>query len=116
MTLAMVKTALSAKLYDELTDGDDTVTDRCIEAGTLRAEGLFSVVKVTLDPEHPLHREIIRNLTIYEMFAFNGDSKGGKEYLTAATDLVSVNYGNVEAIQKSYAPIGAIKAPGRRRL
>lgn len=116
LTINQVKAALSAKLYDELTNGDDSITTHCIEAGTLRAQSLFAVVREVLDPTKAIHRQIVRNLTIYELFAFSGDSSGGKEFLEAATDMVSSNFGNLEAIEKNPPPTGAIRLPTRKAI
>ncbi len=116
LSVDAVKATISAKLYGELTNDDDTITERCIEAGMIRAEGFLSIVGRTLDLALPLHRDIARLLTVYELYVFNGDAKGGGEYLTAATDLVSVHYGDVEKARTTPPPAGAVAKPVRRPI
>ena len=114
LSIAAVKAAISAKLYDELTDGDDAVTERCIEAALIRAEGFLLVVGKKLDLSLPLHRDIGRLLTVYELYVYNGDAKGGGEYLTTATDLVSVHYGDLESARTTPPAAGALAKPRPR--
>jgi len=116
LSVDAVKAAISAKLYEELTDGDDAVTERCIESATVRAQGFLLVVGKTLDLSVPLHRDIARLLSVYELFVYNGDAKGGNEYLVAATDLVSVHYGDVGKARETPPPTGAVSRPERRAL
>jgi hypothetical protein len=116
LSVAQLKAFLSAKLYAELTDGDDQVATQSIDAAMIRAESLFAVVKVTLDVTKTLHRQIVTSLAVYELFAYVGDYKGGKSHLQAATDLISFNYGNVETIQAASPAVGALRVPKRHRL
>lgn len=111
-----IKAVISPKLYDELTNGDDTVTETCITLGVIRAKSLLQVVNKKFTPHLPLHRSIARLLTIYEMYIYNGDEQGGHEYLVTATDLISDNYGSVEAARQNGVPAGAIVKPKRKRL
>ncbi len=103
-------------LYGELTNGDDTVTETCIRNGVIRTKSLLQVVGKKFIPGLPLHRQIVRLLTIYEMYIYNGDEKGGHEYLVTATDLISDNYGSVESARTQGVPAGAIVKPNRKRL
>lgn len=116
LSVDAIKAAISAKLYSELTNDDNTIAERSIEAGIIRAEGFLAVVGKTLDLNLPLHRDIARLLTVYELYVYNGDAKGGSEYLTTATDLVSVHYGDVEKARTTPPPAGAVATPKRRSL
>ncbi|MDR1420631.1 MAG: hypothetical protein LBI86_09675 [Treponema sp.] len=115
LAAADVKAAISAKLYDELTCGDDEITARSVEAAVIMEQSLLDVVKRKLCAALPLHREIGRLLSVYELYVYNGDEKGGREYLTAATDLISINYGDVGAAKTAVHAAGAVKKPDRGR-
>jgi hypothetical protein len=116
ITAADIKAVISGKLYDELTCGDDAVTVRAIGAAVIREESMLSVLRVKLNPSLALHRIIGQRLTVYELYVYNGDEAGGHEYLKAATDLISVNYGDPDAAKASLHPAGALKKPVRKRL
>ncbi len=116
LTPGSIQAVISPKLYGELTNGDDTVTETCIRNGVIRTKSLLQVVGKKFIPGLPLHRQIVRLLTIYEMYIYNGDEKGGHEYLVTATDLISDNYGSVESARTQGVPAGAIVKPNRKRL
>lgn len=114
ITVENIKAKISAKLYDELTEGDDTVTAGCIAAAIVQEETLLSLVQKKLIPDLPLHREVGRLLTIYQMYVYNGDEEGGREYLVQASDLISTKYGNLDDAKKKLTPAGAVKKPRRK--
>lgn len=69
-----VKDYISPKLYDELswdeTRSCDDVTSECIKRATELATGLLHLVKEELNLFSKTQREVIKALTVYELYLY----------------------------------------------
>ncbi|MEL3908063.1 MAG: hypothetical protein P1P64_03480 [Treponemataceae bacterium] len=108
-----IKDYISPKLYGELSWDEnrtaDDVTADCIVRATDFASGLLYLVKEELNLYSKTQREVIKALTVYELYLYNGDKEAGKGWLEKAERLINDRYGNVEAERENVAPVGAIR-------
>lgn len=108
-----IKDYISPKLYSELSWDEnrnaDDVTKDCILRATDFAAGLLHLVKEELNLYSKTQREVIKALTVYELYLYNGDRETANGWLEKAERLINDRYGNVNAERENVSPVGAIR-------
>ncbi len=83
-----IKDFISPKLYDELSwdkeRSSDDVTKDCIERAIIDAETLLHLLKQELNLYSETQKAIVKTLTIYELYAYNGDKAKARTWMEKA--------------------------------
>ncbi len=116
VSVADIKDFISPKLYGELSwdenrSGDD-VTQDCIDRAVVLTETLLHLVDQDLNLYSKTQREIVKTLTVYELYIYNGDKAKAKVYMDRAERLISNRYGSLKSKREDGVPVGAIRVPG----
>ncbi len=106
---------ISPKLYSELSwDKEreaDEVTKACIEQATIFTESLLQLVDQELNLYSKTQQEIIKTLTVYELYIYNGDRNKARVFMERAERLISNRYGSIESKRDEGVPVAAICLP-----
>ncbi|MEL3903504.1 MAG: hypothetical protein P1P63_00050 [Treponemataceae bacterium] len=113
ISLDDIKDYISPKLYSELSwdesrSGDD-VTKDCISRAIEFASGLLYLVKEELNLYSKTQREVVKALTVYELYLYNGDRRTANGWLEKAERLINDRYGNINAERENVSPVGAVR-------
>lgn len=113
ITVSDIKDFISPKLYGELSWDEnrsaDDVTKDCISRAVEFAKGLLCLVKEELNLFSKTQREVVKSLTVYELYLYNGDRNAADGWLEKAERLIKDRYGNMDAERENVAPVGAIR-------
>ncbi len=117
ITAQEIKARLSARLYDQLSDGADETVVRASERAVLHASAIYSRLGFALNLDDPVSREVVTLFTIYEMHLALGNEEAGREYRLKAKDMIIAAYGEYPEAEKPVSEkpvIGAITIPGKK--
>lgn len=117
ITAAEVATRLAPALYAQLADGSDDTVVRAAERATIHIGTIAASLGKPLDLDDTVMREIVLNMTVYELHLALGHEEAGREYRIKAKDLIIAALG---AFPESGSPnegpvsVGAVKVPLRK--
>lgn len=100
ITVAEVKDRLSARLYEQLSDGSDGVVSKAIQRALARGSAIYARLGRVLNLDVSIDREVTILLTIYELHLSLGNAEAGREYRIHAKDLIVATYGNYPEAEK----------------
>ncbi len=116
VSIADIKDFISPKLYEELswaeTRSGDDVTQDCIDRAVVLTETLLHLVDQELNLYSKTQQEIVKTLTVYELYIYNGDKAKARIYMDRAERLISNRYGSLKSKREDGVPVGAIRVPG----
>ncbi|EFW38981.1 hypothetical protein [Treponema phagedenis] len=115
-----IKNFISPKLYSELSwDEDraaDEVTQDCINRAEELAETLLHLVGEKINPFSRTQKEVLKILTVYELYTYNGDRIKAKEYMERAERLISDRYRSIEKEREAVLPEIALINPKSEKV
>ena len=117
ITPAEIRDRLSPNLYAQLSDGEDASVIRAAERATIHVGTIAARLGKPLNLDDQATREIVLNMTIYELHMALGHEAAGKEYRIKAKDLIISAFGNFpESGSAAEAPstAGGVVTPQRR--
>ena len=118
ITITDIKAFISPKLYSELSWDEkresDEVTQSCIDDALTLAESLLHLVGVKLNLYSQTQQLVVKNLTIYQLYIYNGDRSKGKTYLERAEKIISDRYSSLEKERESASPVVSVTKKKRR--
>ena len=108
VSVSDIKDFISPKLYGELSWDEnrsaDEVTLDCIEKATALAETMLHLVDEKLNKYSKTQAEIIKTLTVYELYLYNGDRYRAKGYMEKAERLISDRYRSIQKEREVLIP------------
>ena len=112
ISVSDIKDFISPKLYSELSWDEnrsaEEVTEDCIEKATALAETMLHLVDEKLNEYSKTQAEIIKTLTVYELYMYNGDRYRAKGYMEKAERLISDRYRSIEKEREAAIPFIAV--------
>jgi hypothetical protein len=117
ITAAEVSARLAPSLYAQLADGDDSSVIRAAERATIHIGTIAARHGRPLDLDDTVMREIVLDMTIYELHMKLGHEEAGREYRIKAKDLILAAFGDYPesgSAQDARVPVGAVKTAHRR--
>lgn len=109
ISVSDIKDFISPKLYSELSwDEDrtaDEVTKDCIDRACVLTKTLLHLVNQEFNSFSKTQKEIIKTLTIYELYIYNGDKAKSRSYMERAERLISNRYGSIEKAREEVSPV-----------
>jgi hypothetical protein len=118
VTAAEVAQRLAPSLYAQLANGDETSVVRAAERATIHIGTISSRLGRKLNLDDTVMREIVLDMTIYELHMALGHEEAGHEYRIKAKDLIVAAFGDYPeagSSQEAKVPAGAVKTAHRRR-
>lgn len=117
VTVEEVAGRLSPGLYAQLSNGSSESVTRAASRATVRISAIAARCGRVLDLDNTVMREIVLNMTIYEMHMALGHEEAGKEYRVSAKDLIVATFGDYPEAgreQDARAPVAAVQRPQRK--
>lgn len=117
ITAAEVADRLSPSLYAQLADSDEASVVRAAERATIHIGTIAARLGKTLDLDDTVMREIVLDMTIYELHMKLGHEEAGREYRIKAKDLIVAAFGGYPeagSSQEAKVPAGAVCQTVRR--
>lgn len=117
LTAAEVAKRLSPSLYAQLANGSEDAVLRAAERATVHIGTISARLGRPLDLDDTVMREIVLDMTIYELHLALGHEEAGREYRIKAKDLIVAAFGDypeVGSSQEAKTPAGAVKRAPRR--
>ena len=117
VTASEVAERLAPALYAQLADGDETSVVLAAERATGHIGTIAARLGKTLNLDNTVMREIVLDMTIYELHMKLGHEEAGREYRIKAKDLVVAAFGDYPeagSSQEAKVPAGAVKRAHRR--
>lgn len=112
VSVSDIKDFISPKLYSELSWDEnrsaEEVTEDCIEKAAALAETMLHLVDEKLNGFSKTQAEIIKTLTVYELYMYNGDRYRAKGYMEKAEKLISDRYRSIEKEREAAIPFIAV--------
>ncbi len=106
---------ISPKLYSELSWDEnrsaDDVTKSCIDRALVVTETLLHLAGQALNLYSKTQKEVVKALTVYELYLYNGDKNSARSYMEKAERLISNRYGSLEHKRDEAVPVAAICLP-----
>ncbi len=106
-----VRDRLSASLFEQLRDGSDQTIVKAVNRALIHAQSVFAKGSGTLDLDVVLHREIVLNLTLYELHLALGHEEAGREYRIKARDLFDATLEVDLGAGEDAAPVASVNVP-----
>ncbi len=115
VSVSDIQDFISPKLYSELSwdknRSANDVTTECIEQAKILAESLLHLVDEQLNLYSETQKEIVKNLTVYALYCYNGDRTKARVYMERAERLISNRYGSLDSKRDEGVPVAAIRVP-----
>ncbi len=109
--ISEVRDRLSSALFEQLRDGSDKTIIKAVNRALIHAQSVFAKGSVTLDLDVVLHREIVLNLTLYELHMALGHEEAGREYRLKARDLFDATLEVDSGSGEDAAPVAVVNVP-----
>lgn len=114
-----IRDFISPKLYQELSWDEnrsaDEVTADCIERAKNLTQTMLHLVQKDLNLFSATQREVVKTLTVYELYLYNGDRYRAKGYMEKAEKLISDRYNNLEKQRQASYPIISVTNPKTKK-
>ena len=117
ITAAEVANRLAPALYSQLADGDESSVVRAAERATIHIGTIAARLGRPLNLDDTVMREIVLDMTIYELHMKLGHEEAGREYRIKAKDLIVAAFGDYPeagSAQEGKPPAAAVKQAHRR--
>ncbi len=117
ITAEEIAEQLTPRLYAQLADPDDDAVIRASERAALHVAAIFSRFGVPLNLDNQMHREIVKNYTIYELHLALGNEEAGKEYRLKAKDYIVALFGEYPEAGSPLSDkpvLGALTVPAQK--
>ncbi|HOX30912.1 MAG TPA: hypothetical protein PLB91_01205 [Spirochaetales bacterium] len=117
ITASEVADRLAPALYTQLADGDVASVVRAAERATIHIGTIAARLGRPLDLDDTVMREIVLDMTIYELHMKLGHEEAGREYRIKAKDLIVAAFGDYPeagSAQEGKPPVAAVKKAHRR--
>lgn len=105
ITVSDIKDFISPKLYGELSWDEnrsaDEVTNDCIGRAETFAKTLLHLVGEELNLYSETQRSVVKTLTVYELYLYNGDRYKAQSYLDRAEKLISNRYRSLDKLREN---------------
>lgn len=114
---AEVAARLAPNLYAQLADGSVDTVVRAAERATVHIGTVAARLGRTLNLDDTVIREIVLDMTVYELHLALGHEEAGREYRIKAKDLIVAAFGDYPeagSTQDAKVPAGAVKRAQRR--
>ena len=108
ISVSDIQDYISPKLYRELSWDEnrtaDEVTEDCIERAKIFLATLLHLVGVEVNEYSKTQSEIVKALTVYELYLYNGDRYKAKSFLDKAEKLIENRYKSLEVAKNLSYP------------
>ncbi len=108
--ISEIRDRLSLSLFEQLKDGSAQTILKAINRALIHANAVLGKSGDSLDLDNVVHREVVLNLTLYELHMAVGHEEAGREYRLKARDLLNSAIGD-EPGNNSDVPVGAVVCP-----
>ncbi len=106
-----IRGRLSSAIFEQLRDGSDNTILRAINRALIHADTVFRKLEKTLDLDNSTYREIVLNLTLFELHLALEHPEAGREYRKKAKELLDATLEVDSGAGEEAAPVAVVNAP-----
>jgi hypothetical protein len=94
VTAEEVRKRLSPNLYDQLSEKSEDTVANAVARAEIYVGAILNYLKVRLDLDAPVIREIVLMQTVYELYMALGHEEAGREYRIQAKNTIVAAFGS----------------------